>query len=143
MEFAQRYPGYTPDNSSINTPIERGIKPLCDALNSLPGVCTIWSCEGHPSAEAAPYVVFVADQGTAFNVDSVITAEPEVTSLHFVWWTTANFRQDGSMQYTIRPHDNRILHGAWWRFWPLPRWSQRLMAKDLARLADLVAQLKL
>lgn len=142
MEFAQRYPGYAPDNPSINTPIEPGIKPLCDALNGLPGVHTLWSCEGHPSDGADPYVVFVANQAIAFKVDSAIAAGREKTGLHFVWWTTANFREDGSLQYTIRAEDYRVKKTPFWHFWPLPRWNQRAMVKDLARLAELVAQLK-
>lgn len=142
MEFAQKYPGYKPDNRSINTPIELGVKPLCDALNSLPGVFTIWSCEGHPWVRADPYVVFVTDQATAFKVDEVITADRETTGLHFVWWTTANFRKDGSLQYAIRPNDYRISDGTWWRFWPLPRWSHRRMKIDLMRIAEMIGKLK-
>ncbi len=141
MEFAQRYPGYKPSNPSINTAIEPGIRPLCDALNSRPGVYTIWSCEGHPSIGSVPYVIFVSDQESAFEVDFLISANPEHLGLHFVWRTTANFRDDGSLQYTIQPHDCRVLDGAWWRFWPLPRWNQQLMAKDLARLAELITQI--
>lgn len=142
MEFAQLYPGFTPDNPSINTPIEPGVKPLCDALNSLHGVYTVWSCEGHPNRGAAPFVIFVTDQATAFKVTSVIAADRDETGLHFNWWTTATFREDGSLQYAIKPDDYRIPSGTWWRFWPLPRWSQRVMMNDLARLAELVSQLK-
>lgn len=143
MEFAQRYPGYTADNPSINTPIERGVKPLCDALNGLPGVHTIWSCEGHPSEGGTPFVILVTDQATAFKVSSVIEVDGDTTGLHFYWGMTATFREDGSLQYTIRPDDYRIPDGAWWRLWPLPRWSQRVMLNDLGRLAELVTQLKL
>ena len=142
MDFAQRYPGYTPDNPSINTPIESGVKPLCDALNSLPGVYTVWSCEGHPYRGHPPFAIFVTDQATAFKVNSAIEAGPHTKALHFNWWTTATFREDGSLQYSIQPSDWRIPDGTWWRFWPLPRWSRRVMMKDLKRLAELVAQIK-
>ena len=45
--------------------IERGIRPLVDALNAVEGVSTIASCEGHvtgflpPRTYRSPYVLFV------------------------------------------------------------------------------------
>lgn len=40
--------------------IDAGIAPLVLAMNKLPGVRTLWSCEGHPysALERRPYVVF-------------------------------------------------------------------------------------
>ncbi|WP_139335765.1 hypothetical protein [Janthinobacterium sp. TND4EL3] len=140
MEFAQKYPGYTADNRSINTPVEAGVIPLCDALNSLPGVFTIWSCEGHPERASRPFVTFVAPKELAFKVHRAIEERGQDLGLNFNWWLTANFRDDGSMQYTIEPNDYRVSKGAWQRWWSSRRWSHRVMLKDLSRLATLVQQ---
>lgn len=138
MEFASRYPGYTPDNASINTSIEQGVKPLCNALNSLPGVFTIWSCEGHPDRHARPYVVFVTDHSTAFGIHCAIQARPGL-GLRFNWGVTASFREDGSLQYVLEPHDYRVSVGSWrgWKF--ARRLDHGRLLKDILRLAELVA----
>lgn len=142
MEFIQRYPGYAADNPSINTPIEAGVRPLCDALNGLPGVFTIWSCEGHPERPSRPFVTFLAPETTAFTVHCAIEPSNEKLGLHFNWWLTSHFREDGSVQYTIEPNDYRISTVTWQRWFSLRRWNHRIMLNDLSRLAELVAQLK-
>jgi hypothetical protein len=84
----------------------------------------------------------VADETTAFKVHCAIESEQEKFGLHFCWWLTAIFREDGSLQYTIEPNDYRVSEGSWRRWWSSRRWSHRVMREDLSRLAGLVAQLK-
>lgn len=142
MTLAQLYPGFDLNCPAIKAPIEPGIKPVCDALNALPGVFTLWSCEGHPEHASRPFVTFIADEATAFKVHCAIGPDNDEFGLHFCWWLLASFRDDGTMQYTIEPNDNRVSKGTWQRWWSSRRWDHRVMEKDLSRLATLVAQLK-
>ena len=63
-ECLQHYSVYAPQ--TITGPIEAGICPLVDALNSMDGVRTFASCEGHvkgwlpPRTHRSPYVLFMA-----------------------------------------------------------------------------------
>jgi len=83
MEFAQKYPGYAADNRSINAPVEAGVVRLCDALNSLHGVFTIWSCERHPELLSRPVVTFVAPKELAFKVHRAIEERGQGLGLNF------------------------------------------------------------
>lgn len=135
---AQLYLGHNLDSPAINAPIEPGVKPLCDALNALPGVFTLWSCQGHPVWASEPYVTFIADDTTAFKVHQSIGPDHDQLGLHFNWWLFASFRDDGTMQYTIEPNDYRVSKGRWQRWWSLFHWNHRRMLNDLARLAEIV-----
>lgn len=138
MTPAQLYPGFDLDCPAIKAPIEPGVKPLCDALNALPGVHTLWSCEGHPRHASRPYVTFIAPADTAFAVHQAIGKDHEAVGLHFSWNMVATFRDDGTMQYTIEPNDYRVSQGSWRRWWSSRRWDHRTMAADLARMAALI-----
>lgn len=142
MTPTQLYPGFDLHAPAITASIEPGIKPVCDALNALPSVFTLWSCEGHPEDGSQPYVTFIADTATAFNVHSAIGPDSGKSGLLFCWCLNASFRNDGSMQYTIEPNDYRISKHSWQRWWSRRRWNQRLVETDLSRLGALVAQLK-
>jgi hypothetical protein len=141
VNLAELYPGFDLNAPAINAPIEPGIRPLCDALNALPGVHTLWSCEGHPEDASRPYATFIADAATAFKVHGAIGPDSGKRGLTFCWYLVASFRDDGTMQYTIEPNDYRVSKGTWQRWWSSRRWDQRLMENDLSRLAVLVAQL--
>lgn len=142
MNRAELYPRFDRTCPAILAPIEPGIGPLCDALNALPDVHTLWSCEGHPDLPARPYVTFIADKDTAFKVHLAIGPNCGKLGLEFNWGMEANFRQDGSMQYTIAPNDYRVSQGTWHRWWSANRWDRRKMNADLMRLAAIVAMLK-
>lgn len=142
MNRAELYPGFDLACPAILAPIEPGIGPLCDALNALAGVHTLWSCEGHADVPARPYVTFIADNETAFKVHLAVGPDHEKLGLKFNWGVDANFRQDGSLQFTIQPNDYRIGQGTWHRWWSANRWNQRHMNADLMRLAALVATIK-
>lgn len=115
--------------------IEPGIRPVCDALNARSGIRTLWSCEGHFGTPSKPFVIFDADQATAFEVDKLLTTAFEDGRLRFWWNITANFRDDGSLQYHIRPNDYRT--EANWRYLPIVRRIQ--IDRELSRLAQLIA----
>lgn len=62
--------------------IEAGIRPVCDALNALPGVKTTASCEGHvygwlpPRNVSAPYVCFAAPSRVATLIGRALELAP-------------------------------------------------------------------
>lgn len=132
---SELYPGTDPNCLAILAPIEPGVQPLCDALNALPDTYTLWSCEGHPERAFAPYVTFVAPQETAFKLSRVIEGSP---FLKFNWELSAWFREDGSLQYTVRPNDRRLIRkGVDW-CWPRKQWSHAEMCAELLQFAQLV-----
>lgn len=143
MTPAELYPGFDLNAPAINAPIEEGVKPLCDALNALPGVYTIWSCEGHSEVGSRPYATFIASSETAFAVHRAVSGDKSDAGLHYCWNLTATFRDDGTLQYTIEPNDYRLVRDKWasWLF-PRRRWSNQAMAGELGRLAELVRNLK-
>lgn len=117
-----------------NPVIEPGIRPVCDALNARDGIRTLWSCEGHYGTPSKPFVIFEAEQAVAFDLDRLLTRAYEDGRLRFWWNITANFREDGSLQYHIRPNDSRLNQN--WRYFPVVR---RQVDHELRQLAQLVA----
>ena len=111
---------------------EPGIRPVCSALNSLCGVHTLWSCEGHAIRSYRPYVVFVAEQRLAFRIHTAIECGHLSGFLKYCWATSANFRDDGTLQYTTELSDTRLRR--WW-FYPLMRGR---VDAEIARLATLI-----
>jgi hypothetical protein len=134
------YPGFDKNSPAILAPIEPGIKPVCEALNSIPNVHTIWSCDGHPWQQKQPYVVFITDQDTAFRVSRLLDVEHEAGWLHYCWSLSANFRDDGSLQYTIKPSDYRLYDGSM-HWWSLCLWNRKAIIKELNNLALSIAKL--
>lgn len=141
MNLAELYPGFDLNAPAIKAPIEPGVKSLCDALNALPGVHTLWSCEGHPEDGSRPYATFIAPSETAFAVHRAVSPSNVDGGLEFCWNLTATFRDDSSMQYTIEPNDYRISQGTLRRWWSAKRWSKKAMAIDVERLAVLIKEL--
>lgn len=88
-------------------PIEPGIRPVCDALNTIPGIITLWSCEGH-SWTRPPFVTFKASIDVAFKIHKLLGYGHGDGRLKYCWWVRANFLEDGTLQFTLLPND--------WRF---------------------------
>lgn len=118
-------------------PIEPGIRPVCDALNRVAGVQTIWSCEGHPWRDAPPFVVFNAHQAAAFRVHKLLGHGHGDGSLKYCWWLTSRFNEDGSLQYVLESNDCRVVP----RSRLFPKWRRAGMDQDLSRLALLLSQM--
>lgn len=133
---AELYPGTDPNCPAILAPIEAGVRPLCDALNALQNTYTLWSCEGHPETASTPFVTFIAPQEIAFKLSKAIECSP---FLKFNWELSAWFREDGTLQYTVRPNDRRLIRKGvdWW--WPRMQWSHAEMCVELINFARLVA----
>lgn len=133
---ADMYPGFDLDYPAISAAIEPGILPVCEALNSLPDVVTLWSCEGHPDLPCTPYVVFVARQDLAFRIDQLLAPRVGGRVLKYSWRLIASFRPDGSLQYILEPNDVR-LQGGWLSFLR-PLFSRKKMDGELRCLAELI-----
>ena len=116
---------------TANPCIEPSIRPVCDALNCLDGVKTLWSCQGHYRSPR-PFVIFAASQNHAFKISTLLTDWYNEGQLHFWWNVTGYFCEDGSMQYTIHPNDYRL--ESEWRYLPLVR---KHIDCELLRLAQL------
>lgn len=96
--------------------IEPRIRPMCDALNRIAGVRTLWSCEGHASRPSRPYVVFEAPKSTALRVHQMIGDGHAGGRLKYWWRMTANFRDSGQLQWLIEAPS---IPG--WHYLPLAR----------------------
>lgn len=119
--------------------IEPGIRPVCDVLNSIPGVVTAYSCEGHWVGNRSPFVMFDAPNVVAFRIHCLLEHGHGDGRLTLCWWLQARFLDDGSMRYIIETNDYRIASDSWrpsrWSLW-------RSMNSELRCLADLLAQVK-
>lgn len=119
-----------------NSNIEPGILPVCDALNSIPGVNTIYSCEGHAAYLKRPYVMFTAPQELALRIHrSLGLGVGHDLSLKYCWWLRAHFQDDGSITYCLEPNDYRITGR--YRF-TFPAWWRNSMNRELLRLAQVI-----
>ena len=119
-------------------PIEPGIRPVCDALNAIPGVKTEWSCEGHTGGTkgpTGPFVIFTAPVSTAFEVHRLLEQWIGDDSLQFVWQLTANFQDNGTTQYIIKNNDYRVPGG---RYSLFRKWNRRSMDAELIHMAQLL-----
>lgn len=132
---AELYPGVDAGCPGVQAPIEPGVQPLCDALNALPDTYTLWSCEGHPETASTPFVTFIAPQETAFKLSKIIECSP---FLKFNWTMSAWFREDGALQYTVRPDDSRLIRKGIVGWWPRMQWSYAEMCVELINFARLV-----
>lgn len=118
--------------------IEPGIKPVCDALNAISGVTTVYSCEGHFWRSETPFVIFDATIETAFKIHRLLGYANGVSRgdgngyLDINWLMEARFQDDGSLRYFLGTFDKRMANGSW-RLW---------MKKndELNRLASLLAR---
>lgn len=88
--------------------IDEEIKPVCDALNALDGVQTIFSCAGHPElmqgyvtcqVDEANLYDFVNTSVSFFNAHFYIDGHEEKYDLKI--WTEVGLCQ-GMITYTIR-----------------------------------------
>lgn len=115
---------------------------MCDVLNSIPGVRTLWSCEGHPERPAAPYVTFMADAGFAYSVFNLLERAAAQNELVFCWRLRADFIEGGELQYTIESNDIRVLgrRRSWFDWFSANHWSKSEMDQELLRLAILLKE---
>lgn len=117
--------------------IEPGILPVCDALNSIKGITTLYSCEGHPWRPARPYVSFRCDEDKARKVNESVKTGRELT---YVWWVTGNFTPDGEWIYCLEPNDIRVKRPL--RFGILPAWNRQMMNDDLSKIANKIRSIR-
>lgn len=141
MTNAELYPGFDLEAPAILASIEPGIQPVCDVLNSMDDVYTLWSCEGHADLPMLPYVVFIAPQPIAFKAYLLLSPSGGAASLKYNWSLYANFRNDGSLQYIIKLEDYRINNSSY-RWWSSQHWKKSEMDVELVRLATLLTKLR-
>lgn len=82
--------------------IDEKIRPQVDALNAVPGVETIASCEGHYSPGDTPYVWFSAPLPFVQALAKVLRDAPEQGIVHAGWHVTGAFDQDYRMKFELR-----------------------------------------
>lgn len=123
------------------TTIEPDMRPLCNVLNSIPGVETQWSCEGHPTrvgGNFAPYVMFFADEATARCINALLQHSRRTGDLYFNWWVRGSFSDEGIWRYSIENNDVRLARGKLFRL--IPRWNKSQMRVELARMSLIIEQ---
>lgn len=126
------------ESNKYRISIEPGIAPICEALNQIPDVKTIWSCEGHPKDGHRPYVVFAAPQDVAFAIDRSLYYE-KGRILRFTWRLIANFQDNGSLQWIIEPNDVRFVSRS---ILGRALWTRRQVDADILELARMISKLR-
>jgi len=135
-------------NETVDQPdIEPGIQPVCDALNAIPGVQTIYSCEGHPNRHgpSTPFVIFLAPQDIAFRLWQIVHYGGLRGELRYSWWLRADFLEDGAMQYKIESNDGRLTLPArtkWLGNLRYVPWTRNDMDAEMLRMAGLLANIE-
>lgn len=117
--------------------IEPGIRPVCDVLNAIPGVRTVYSCEGHINGVSQPYVMFEAPVDVALKIHNMLGIGGHADgTLIFYWWIYHRFHEnEGKVRYILEPLDFRIPLSPW----SIKSWLLRLKIKDeLKQLAKLI-----
>lgn len=115
-------------------PIEEGVLPLCEALNDIDGVITLWSCEGHPERPSPPFVTFFCSYAIAAQLDKMLQRASRIGYLKRWWWVRGNFDDNGVWRYTIESND-RIVAKRQLRFGIFSNWKSADMRHELARMA--------
>ncbi len=118
--------------------IESGVLPLCEVLNAIDGISTLWSCEGHPERPTPPFVVFFCSETIAAKLDRDILLARRKGLLKFNWWVRGNFDTNNVWRYTIEPNDRAISRPL--RFGFLPNWKTRDMRTELARMSEIIRE---
>lgn len=116
--------------------IEEGIKPVCEVLNDIPGVSTLWSCEGHPERPTPPFVMFFCSHQIAARLDQCIQSARRSGQLKFCWWVRGNFDDTGLWRYSIESNDYRVKRPL--MFGVFKNWQTDVMRTELSRLADII-----
>jgi hypothetical protein len=103
--------------------IEPGIRPLCDALNAIPGVSTVYSCEGHWQRGYQPFVMFDAPNDIALRIHRLLGCgdggDDGHGTLGICWWLQARFNNEGTLRYILEPNDRKLNNGSWWAWFKL------------------------
>ncbi|MCM2485649.1 hypothetical protein ACVCIC_01115 [Burkholderia glumae] len=115
----------------VDVSIDAAIRPVCDALNRIPGVRTLWSCGGHALRRSRPYVVFEAPEAFALKINRMLWLERHIT-LTYRWNMTANFKDSGELQWLIEAPGIPRGH-----YWPIAR---RRIDAELLTLASLISE---
>lgn len=133
IQIATRRAGLAMHGSSA---IESGVQPVVDALNAVPGVKALWSCQGHAFWRPRnPFVTFLASTEQAFLFHQALEYEYATRTLHYCWTMLGGFRDDGAMQYSILPNDFRLMEGQ--RHWIAPIWRLSV-DRELRVLASVI-----
>lgn len=95
--------------------IERKIQPLVDALNALPGVRTIASCEGHFSRISRPYVYFHCPPALAETIAARLhDLNMQDNKLSHWWHLTGMFNGEHRLCFSLEApgldHDRGFLN---------------------------------
>lgn len=120
--------------------IEPDIRPVCDVLNAIEDVKTVYSCEGHMSRLSRPFVMFDAPPDIALKIHRLLGYGHGDGTLKLNWCMTSRFQDDGSMRYIIEPNDFRVPFD----IWSIKSWTLWLdMKNELDRLSNLLKQVKI
>lgn len=114
--------------------VESGIRPVCEALNDIPGVATIYSCHGHRGSN--PFVMFYAPLETAHRVHVGLERAWMAEQLAHQWLMTADLYAYPDLRFQITP--NRRSDRLWY-----PWISRRRWMRELWRLAAVIRNIAL
>ena len=108
MQALSEHPNYTPYERNN---VDPGVQALCDVLNTIDNVRTLYSCEGHPELPTSPYVMFEAPTDVSFSIHKLLGHGRADGTLTFSWQIQSHFNisMDGGWHSVIKPNDIRIV----------------------------------
>lgn len=123
--------------------IEPGIRALCDALNGIPGVRTLYSCEGHWQRNMDPYVLFRSSIEFAAELNHRIYWQSPLFDFH--WGVQGRFipsrdPEGRVMQFLLTVQSYKLSGQTWLDM--LTRWvSRNALKRDLELIEFIVRQI--
>lgn len=115
--------------------IEPRIRPVCDALNALPEVRTVYSCGGH-YRRAPPFVIFAAPHDVGLAIHRLLGAGHADGRLEYCWSLRAHFIDD-LLHFDIESNDRRVVGK---KAWPYLVRGHASMRAELLRMAAVLTE---
>ena len=137
MQALSIHPNYTPYERNN---VEPGVQKLCEVLNTIDNVRTLYSCEGHPELPTPPYVMFEAPTHVAFSIHKLLGHGRADGTLTFSWQIESHFNisMDGGWHYVISPNDIRFLKRPTGFFVVRKPWNSSTARADMDRISEIL-----
>lgn len=122
-------PAFLRYHAYSSTGPEKKISPLIRVLNDIPGITTVWSCQGH-YARNLPFVKFLAPFSLVLKIKNALHSD----ELHLIWLVKGKLfnhcpRTGPYILWELTPQNETL-------FLPL---SLRKARKDISILANLIS----
>lgn len=103
----------------MTTDIDSGIAPLVSALNSIQGITTRYSCQGHVQRLSSPYIWFECPVSLASLIELHLRRLWQQGHIYARWRLTGSFNKAGTPGFRLSAleYDQHYCQYFLWRWW--------------------------